>query len=223
MRLKHVLSHTSERVPGDSFVYHGGRYNFVYGVFEKLSGLKFPQAFTQELHTRILQPLGMESTLAGYPERGDAPAKARIVTPYAFDASTRAFVVNRQDHGVNTAYPATGLLSSVQDLAVLTTALDGNRLLSRGHYERMTAPFVTNKGRLAPYGVGWFTQRFAGLRLHWAYGLGNSDSSLLLRVPDRRLTLIVLSNSRFASEPFVLVIPIVIFQIRNLRQQRREG
>jgi CubicO group peptidase (beta-lactamase class C family) len=37
VKLKHVLSHTSEGKPGDNFVYNGGRYNFVYGVFEKIS------------------------------------------------------------------------------------------------------------------------------------------------------------------------------------------
>jgi CubicO group peptidase (beta-lactamase class C family) len=35
VKLKHVLSHTSEGKPGDNFMYSGGRYNFVYGVFEK--------------------------------------------------------------------------------------------------------------------------------------------------------------------------------------------
>ena len=38
IRLKHPVSHTSEGTPGESFVYSGNRYNFVYGVFEKMSG-----------------------------------------------------------------------------------------------------------------------------------------------------------------------------------------
>ena len=38
VKLKHSLSHTSEGKPGDNYVYSGNRYNFVYGVFEKLSG-----------------------------------------------------------------------------------------------------------------------------------------------------------------------------------------
>jgi CubicO group peptidase (beta-lactamase class C family) len=32
VKLKHVLSHTSEGKPGDNYVYHGGRYNFVDNV-----------------------------------------------------------------------------------------------------------------------------------------------------------------------------------------------
>ena len=65
VQLKHVLSHTSESTPGTAFFYHGGRYNFIYGVFDQMSGLKFPQAYTHELETRIVQPLGLEATLAG--------------------------------------------------------------------------------------------------------------------------------------------------------------
>ena len=34
VQLRHVLSHTSEGIPGDEFVYHGGRYNFIYGFFK---------------------------------------------------------------------------------------------------------------------------------------------------------------------------------------------
>jgi CubicO group peptidase (beta-lactamase class C family) len=49
VKLKHVLSHTSEGEPGDHFVYNGGRYNFVYGVFAKISGnTKHHQACAQE-------------------------------------------------------------------------------------------------------------------------------------------------------------------------------
>ncbi len=68
VKLKHVLSHTSEGKPGDNFVYNGGRYNLVYGVFEKLSGnTNHYQACAQEFHKRIEKPLGLTSTLAGYP------------------------------------------------------------------------------------------------------------------------------------------------------------
>lgn len=201
LKLKHVLSHTSEGTPGDAFVYHGGRYNFIYGVFEKVSGqTRVPQAFPQELQARVLEPLKLTSTLPGYPANGSDPMKSRIVTPYRFDAARQAFTVNTDAYNATTVYPASGLLSSIDDLAGYTSALDG-ALLSRASYNKMTTPFINSKGRAMPYGLGWFTQRFAGIRLHWAYGLGNSDSALLLRVPDRKLTLIVLSNCSLTSEP----------------------
>jgi CubicO group peptidase (beta-lactamase class C family) len=63
-RLKHFLSHTSEGTPGESFVYSGNRYNFVYGVFEKMSGnTHHYDACAQEFSKRIADPLSLSSTL----------------------------------------------------------------------------------------------------------------------------------------------------------------
>ena len=201
VRLKHAISHTSEAIPGTTFVYHGGRYNFVYGVFQQMSGLKFPDAYHHELSTRITQPLGLEATLPGFPSTNSVSLRARIVMPYGFDSSKQAFTVNRDAQNPGAAYPASGLLSSIKDLAAYTTALDEERLLKKDAYTKMTTPFVNNRGEDMPYGMGWFTQTFAGVPLHWAYGLGDSDSAILLRVPTRRLSLIVLCNSSFATAP----------------------
>lgn len=161
VRLKHVLSHTSEGNPGDTFVYHGGRYNFIYGVFQKMSGLKFPQAFHHELNARIIQPLKLEATLTGYPGESAASLRERIVTPYRFDSTNQVFAPIRGSYG-DTAYPATGLLSSIKDLAAYTSALDDDRLLPQIYYERMTSPFINNKGQPTPQGFGWFATALRG-------------------------------------------------------------
>ena len=201
VRLKHVLSQTSESIPGTAFVYHGGRYNFIYGVFEQISGLKYPQAYTHELETRIIQPLRLEGTLAGYPETNQVSLRARIVTPYSYDSARKEFTVNRGALSPGTAFPGSGLLSSIKDLAAYTTGLDEARLLTKSAYQKMTSSFICNDGRASGYGLGWFVTDFNGVALHWAYGLGDSDSSLLLRVPSRKLSLIFLSNGSFATAP----------------------
>jgi hypothetical protein len=201
-----VLSHTSEGTPGTVFVYNGARYNFIYGVFEQMSSFKmagfngFPRAYISELDARIVQPLGLESTRAGYPDTNQTSLRARVVTPYSYDSAKQRFTVNRNALKPGPAYPGTGLLSCVRDLAAYTTALDQDRLLKASSYRKMTSPFIFNDGRLSHYGLGWFTSEFAGVHLHWAYGLGDSDSSILLRVPSRKLSLILLCNSTFATE-----------------------
>jgi CubicO group peptidase (beta-lactamase class C family) len=200
VRLKHILSHTSEGTPGTAYVYNGARYNFIYGVFEQMSGLKYPQAYTRELDGHIVQRLGLEATLAGYPNTNQNSLRARVVTPYGYDRGKQQFAVNRGALNPGTAYPGTGLLSCIKDLAAYTTALDRDRLLTGSSYRKMTTPFMFNDGRLSEYGLGWFTTEFDGVRLHWAYGLGDSDSAILLRVPSRKLSLILLCNSSFATE-----------------------
>ena len=103
-----------------------------------------------------------------------------------------------------TLLPDAGLLSTVDDLAKYTTALDENVLLSAESYAHLTTPFTLNDGRLSPYGLGWFVQRIGSHAVHWHYGYGVSCSALLVRLPEKRTSFIFLSNTGAASAPFLL-------------------
>jgi len=204
VKLKHVLSHTSEGKPGDSFVYNGGRYNFVYGVFEKLSGnTPHYQACAQEFRKRVEGPLGLTSTLAGYPADIKDPRIPRIATPYFLDAEHKAATKDSGASGATTLYPGTGLLSTVDDLSKYMVALDENVLLSSESYAHLTTPYALNNGRLSPYGLGWSTQKVGGHAVHWHYGYDN-NSALLVRLPEKKTSFIFLSNTGAASAPFLL-------------------
>jgi CubicO group peptidase (beta-lactamase class C family) len=67
----------------------------------------------------------------------------------------------------------------------------------------------TNKvGRdrtLLPTGLGWFVQRYNNEPIVWQFGMmSNGYSSLILKIPARRLTLILLANSDGLSSYFDL-------------------
>jgi CubicO group peptidase (beta-lactamase class C family) len=205
VKLEHVLSHTSEGKPGDNFVYNGGRYNFVYGVFEKLSGnTHHHQACAQEFHKRVEKPLGLTSTLAGYPTDAKDLRIPRIVTSYALDWERKTLKKDAGVSGATTLYAAAGLLSTVDDLAKYMIALDENVLVSPESYARLTTPFALNDGRLSPYGLGWSTQKVGGHAVHWHYGFDDSYSALLVRLPEKKTSFIFLSNTGAASAPFLL-------------------
>jgi CubicO group peptidase (beta-lactamase class C family) len=205
VKLKHVLSHTSEGKPGDNFVYSGNRYNFVYGVFEKISAnTNHYQACAQEFRKRVEEPLGLTSTLAGYPADIKDPRIPRITTPYFLDSKHKAATKDSGASGGTTLYPATGLLSSVDDLAKYMIALDENVLLSSESYAHLTTPYTLNDGRHSPYGLGWSTQKIGGNAVHWHYGYGDSYSALLIRLPEKKTSFIFLSNTGAASAPFLL-------------------
>ena len=54
-------------------------------------------------------------------------------------------------------------------------------------------------------GLGWFVQYFRGERVVWHFGyVPNAYSSLILKLPDRKLTFILLANSDGLSAPFQL-------------------
>jgi CubicO group peptidase (beta-lactamase class C family) len=64
---------------------------------------------------------------------------------------------------------------------------------------------TTTGGQSLPMGLGWFVQSYNGTRLVWHFGkLADGASSLLLKVPERDLTLILLANSNGLSEGFAL-------------------
>lgn len=204
VKLKHVISHTSEGKPGDNFVYNGGRYNFVYGVFEKISGNKnHHQACVQDFRKRVEQPLGLTSTLAGYPTDPKDPRVPRIATPYFLDWGHKTATRDSGASGATTLYPSTGLLSSLDDLSKYMIALDENVLLSSESYAHLTTPYTLNDGRLSPYGLGWSTQKIGGHAVHWHYGYDN-NSALLVRLPEKKTSFIFLSNTGAASAPFLL-------------------
>jgi len=205
VKLKHVLSHTSEGKPGDQFVYNGGRYNFVYGVFEKVSGNTTRyQACADEFRKRIGEPLGLTSTLPGHPADAKDPRIPRIATPYFLDSGHKAATRDGGASGGTTLFPSTGLLSTVDDLAKYMIALDENVLLSPESYAHLTTPYTLNDGRLSPYGLGWSTQKVGPHAVHWHYGYGDSYSALIVRLPEKKTSFIFLSNTGAASAPFLL-------------------
>lgn len=198
IRIRHILSQTSEGArPGEVFTYNGNRFNYVYGVFVKMSGEKdYARAFAGEVKTRILDRIGLKDTLTGFPDAQNDAHVARIVTPYRYDPQRAAFVADDDLQGGHKhAYPNSGMLSTLADLARYVDALDQASLIKPASVATMTAPFKLNDGADSPYGLGWFSEAWNGTRLNWVYGLGPSYSSFLLHVPSERLSLIFLANN----------------------------
>ena len=96
------------------------------------------------------------------------------------------------------------MVSTVLDLAKFDVAMDRNLIASEESKETMFTPTLSNSGEPLPYGMGWFVQEHEGVQLIWHYGQQTTYSSLILKVPEEELTLILLANSDGASAPFNL-------------------
>jgi CubicO group peptidase (beta-lactamase class C family) len=211
VRVRHLLSHTSRRRPGAEFAYDSERFADLGWVIARAAG----RSFRELLVERVLVPLGMEDSAPAPLSMGDGvlspfriwlnPRNARVyrrqARPYALDRSFE--VVD----GFDSIFfsPASGLISSVADLARFDRALDGNQLLPEAAKMLMFSPSTTPEGRELPYGLGWFSQSDEGTRLVWHYGWNPpSASALYLKLPDEGLTFIVLANTDALSRPFDL-------------------
>ena len=67
------------------------------------------------------------------------------------------------------------------------------------------APPIGATGQPLPHGLGWFVQVYNGETIVWQYGLNaNAGSALVMSVPARGITLILLANSDGLVKPFDL-------------------
>src|SRR4029453_15171960 len=100
---------------------------------------------------------------------------------------------------------ASGMISTVMDLARYDVAIDRDLVYSAQAKKQIWTVGASPSGRRFPYGLGWFVLESAPGKpwLIWHYGwYPDAFSSLLLKVPDRELTLVLLACTDRASSVF---------------------
>jgi CubicO group peptidase (beta-lactamase class C family) len=102
--------------------------------------------------------------------------------------------------------PAAGIMSSVADLAKYSLAIDEKMFLQPATWEKVFTPFTTPKGKTLQYGLGWFVKYYKGLKVIWHTGWWYGYSTLLIKIPEKDLTFIILANSQDLSRPFYLTL-----------------
>jgi CubicO group peptidase (beta-lactamase class C family) len=93
---------------------------------------------------------------------------------------------------------ADGLVTTVHDMARFDTAVSDG-FLRPETVRRAWAPAGPN----LPAGFGWFVQTYNGEQVVWSFGVVRDGySALLVKVPSRGLTFILLANSDALAAPF---------------------
>lgn len=211
VKIKHLLSHTSEGNPGDQYRYSGNRYDYLTAVLEKKTGKPFRQLLIQT----FLEPLGMEGSVPGHDLLRDGDKWTPVLGRPKIERYQKVLGYLSQayrlygDEIVHAPHPppdigaAAGLISTVDDLAKFDIAIDQHRFLKKETQEHMWAPFTSNSGKPLPHGLGWFSETYRGEKLIWHYGYWpDSFSATYLKIPARNLSFILLANSDAASAPF---------------------
>lgn len=210
--VRQVLSHTAGVQPGAAFAFDLGQYSTLTPVVERCAR----DGFRQAVHRGIFARLGMSdsvpsrdlSDLDAADTDNDADAidgntvatwsavLARLAKPYKVDKNGRTTpgaTPSARELGANAS---TGTISTVRDLARFGTALDDGALLRA---ETLAGSWINqplNDGRPSPMGLGWFSQIHNGERVVWQYGLlPEGYSALFLRLPARRVSVILLANT----------------------------
>ena len=215
--LRQVLSHTSPDPAAEAFLYSPDRYRQVAALVERC----VPQPYRKTVAHRVLNRLAMRDSVPGTDIREEALAQSlaegifdaadiaryravldRMALPYRVDGRGKADVVPHPIEGISASG---GLVSTVRDLARLEGALDDRLLLLDETLAQAWQPVTTGRGTTAPFGLGWFVQSYRGQRIVWHFGqVPNAYSSLIVKLPDHKLTFILLANSDRLSSPFGL-------------------
>lgn len=123
----------------------------------------------------------------------------RLDPAYRLPASTvaaRRAQLGEEYTPLFSAQTAAGVVSTVEDLARFDIALDTGRLLGPATMEAMFTPGLDAQGKPLPYALGWFVETVDGLAVAWHYGwYPPSVSALIVKVPERQLSFILLANS----------------------------
>jgi len=205
--VRHVLSHTSQAPAGTVYRYDGNRFAALTDVIAACHGKPFRQALAD-----ILDRAAMTSSVPGHdleqPASGlaalfesqtlsrYAAAIRRLATPYVTSGNS----FSRAEFPPRDISASAGLLSSVTDLAKYDAAIDMNLFISAAS---QSAAWTT-AGPSFPYALGWFSQQIGGTRVIWHYGQWSQYSALYIKVPEQRLTLILLANSGGLGEAYPL-------------------
>lgn len=215
IKVRHVLSHTSEGMtPGERYSYNGNLFANLFDVIVKGSGKRFRLLIGENILDKLAttdtspgndvadNPASMAEQIGEARTKNYAEALKRLAKPHRLYGADDIVPTYNNIRGLN---PSTGMISSVIDLAKYDAALDSNLFVKKQTQEQMWTPTVLTDGKPAPYGLGWFVQQHRGLKYVWHYGnLPNLYSALLLKIPEKRLTFIVLANSDALSSPFRL-------------------
>ena len=180
-------------LPGSSYRYSNGGYALLALIAERASG----RSFADFLRDRIFGPLGMTGTIAHRQGVDEVTGRA-----YGYSADGESWL--RTDQSPTSAVLGDGgVYSSVDDLAKWDAALYDDRLLSGDSRREMFAPAVATDDPAIRYGFGW---RITG-DSQWHSGETIGFRNVIVRFPDRRLTVIVLSN-RNDPEPYATALAI---------------
>jgi CubicO group peptidase (beta-lactamase class C family) len=205
--VRQVLAHAT----GGRYKYDPSLFSFLTPVVENCT----KQAYRQAVAAEVIDRLALQNIVPGLdlnrPEGGAArelfpPATVQryqqrlvdLAVPYRIDSKGRSF---RSDYTAFGLDAASGLVASAGDLANFERELDRRTgvPLSFSTLDQMWSNQlfrIGNQDVAMPTGLGWFVTFESGQRLVWTFGhIPDQSSALIVKMPSKRLTLILLANS----------------------------
>lgn len=176
--------------PGTAYRYSNSGYVLLGLIVERVAGVPFPEF----LRARIFAPLGMSATVAHVEGVDTVPHRA-----YGYSPSPAGFTAT--DQSVTSATLGDGgIYTNVDDLVRWDQALYGEELVDAATLRLATTPPALPGRAKTQYGFGWFVDTYRNEQRWRHTGETSGFRNAIQRFPDRRFTVIVLTN-RNGGEP----------------------
>ena len=177
--------------PGEKSAYALSDFVVLTHILEKVSG----QSFNKFLKTRLIDRFGMTGTGFEFAWEFGSIRFSNVI-------KKRATVYKWENEAQRIywylyaprSYSAGGMFSSAADIAKFAVAFDEGKVLSNKHLQQIWSREKLADGSLNPFGVGWIVGIYNGRKT-----VGHSGGPALgdiLRFPEEKLTIIVLSNGQ---------------------------
>lgn len=171
--------------PGERFEYSNSGYAILAAILERVSGKSYEAYFREH----VFGPAGMAHTTTVID-----PPPPHMAVGYEFDEGDKIAVAPPISY---VTFGSGAILSTANDLVAFDRALADTVLLTEAAKRRMWTP-DKDMGGMVPvptrYGLGCFVSRDAGHDVFSHLGGVNGFETSFARVPDAKLTVVVLSN-----------------------------
>ena len=171
--------------PGSAYHYSNSAYVLLGLIVRRVSGVPFPKF----LHDRIFAPLHMDSTVAYVKGASTVPNRA-----YGYTADSSGHFTRTDQSSTSATLGDGGIYTSIVDMAKWSDALDNATLVDAATMHRAWSPTMLTTGKENGYGYGWFVATVNGELQLRHHGESTGFTNAILKYPQRKLTIIVLTN-----------------------------
>jgi D-alanyl-D-alanine carboxypeptidase len=170
---------------GEKYEYCNVGYFSLAEIISRISG----KSWGDFMNERVFAPLGMTAT---------RPTSFSVIVPNRADGYDWRNDKMQNAVELIAVRPSGAFLSNVLDLAKWDAALYTDVILKQAIREQMWTPVKLNSGATHPYGLGWSLNPLGNHRQVHHGGTLSGFRSHFSRLPDDKLSIIVLTNSSSA-------------------------
>ncbi|MBM3292613.1 beta-lactamase family protein [Candidatus Bathyarchaeota archaeon] len=174
----------TEFTPGEKYEYSNSGYVLLGIIVNHVSGASLPDF----MHETIFKPLKMDDTVLFLEGKNEIKNRA-----YGYKSGINGFKLNDQSNA-SALLGDGGVYSSITDMIKWDQSLYTDKILSLETWNQVFTNGVLNNGEKTAYGYGWHLMDYLGYSCIYHSGSTVGFRNLIVRIPDRRLTFIILTN-----------------------------